>query len=147
MTVTASCRDTVWEITFILVLLTIISSSFSDDCDQDKSTSLPECMSGVSCYSPLCKRLYRFLHTQAHHYYIYRMGHKSLTTLCKSQSMRNRWITTICDLVRTRGKSIYIMAFKSPHFFILGQLFREFKSFSYFVPLATVCTVWSPRET
>ena len=36
----------------------------------------------------------------------YRMGHKSLTTLCKSQSMRNRWITTICDLIRPRGKSL-----------------------------------------
>ena len=31
---------------------------------------------------------------------IYRVGHKSLTTLCKSQSMRNIWITTICDLIR-----------------------------------------------
>jgi hypothetical protein len=28
---------------------------------------------------------------------IYRVGHKSFTTLCKSQSIRNRWITTICD--------------------------------------------------
>jgi hypothetical protein len=36
----------------------------------------------------------------------YRVGHKSLTTLCKSQSMRNRWITTICDLIRPREKSI-----------------------------------------
>jgi hypothetical protein len=36
----------------------------------------------------------------------YRVRHKSLTTLCKSQSMRNRWITTICDLIRTRGKSL-----------------------------------------
>ena len=34
------------------------------------------------------------------------MGHKSLTTFCKSQSMRNRWITTICDLIRPRGKSL-----------------------------------------
>jgi hypothetical protein len=38
------------------------------------------------------------------------VGHKSLTksltTLCKSQSMRNRWITTICDLIRPRGKSL-----------------------------------------
>jgi hypothetical protein len=31
------------------------------------------------------------------------VGHKSLTTLCKSQSMRNRWITTICDLIRSLG--------------------------------------------
>jgi len=36
----------------------------------------------------------------------YRVGHKSLTTLCKSQSMRNRWITTICDLIKPRGKSL-----------------------------------------
>jgi hypothetical protein len=36
----------------------------------------------------------------------YRVWHKSLTTLCKSQSMRNRWITTICDLIRKRGKSL-----------------------------------------
>ena len=32
--------------------------------------------------------------------------HKSLITLCKSQSMRSRWITTICDLIRPRGKSL-----------------------------------------
>ena len=37
---------------------------------------------------------------------VYRVGHKSLTTLCKSQSMRNRWITTICDLIRPREKSL-----------------------------------------
>jgi hypothetical protein len=37
---------------------------------------------------------------------IYRVGHKSLTTLCKSQNTRNRWITTICDLIRPRGKSL-----------------------------------------
>jgi hypothetical protein len=36
----------------------------------------------------------------------YRVGHKPLTTLCKSQSMRNRWITTIRDLIRPRGKSL-----------------------------------------
>jgi hypothetical protein len=34
------------------------------------------------------------------------VGLKSLTTLCKSQSMRNRWITTICDLIRPRGRSL-----------------------------------------
>jgi hypothetical protein len=34
------------------------------------------------------------------------MGRKSLTTLCKSQSIRNRWITIICDLIRPRGKSL-----------------------------------------
>jgi hypothetical protein len=28
------------------------------------------------------------------------------TTLCKSQSMINRWITTICDLIRPREKSL-----------------------------------------
>jgi len=37
---------------------------------------------------------------------IYRVGHKSFTTLRKSQSMRNRWITTICDLIRPRGRSL-----------------------------------------
>jgi hypothetical protein len=37
---------------------------------------------------------------------IYKMGRKSLTILCKSQSIRNRWITTICDLIRPRGKVI-----------------------------------------
>jgi hypothetical protein len=36
----------------------------------------------------------------------YRVGHKSLTNICKSQSMRNIWITTICDLIRPRGKSL-----------------------------------------
>jgi hypothetical protein len=35
----------------------------------------------------------------------YRVERKSLTTRCKSQSMRNRWITTIYDLIRPRGKS------------------------------------------
>ena len=45
----------------------------------------------VSCYSTVLQ---------------YRVGHKSLTTLCKSQSMRNRWITTICDPIRPRGKSL-----------------------------------------
>jgi hypothetical protein len=39
-------------------------------------------------------------------YSIYRVGHKSLATPCKSQSMSNRWITTICDLIRSRGKSL-----------------------------------------
>jgi hypothetical protein len=34
------------------------------------------------------------------------VSHKSLTTLCKSQSMINIWITTICDLIRPRGKSL-----------------------------------------
>jgi hypothetical protein len=34
------------------------------------------------------------------------VGHKPLTTLCKSQSIRNRGITTICDLIRPRGKSL-----------------------------------------
>jgi hypothetical protein len=37
---------------------------------------------------------------------LYRVGHKSLTTRCKSQSMRNRWITNICDLIRPRGMSL-----------------------------------------
>ena len=35
--------------------------------------------------------------------------HKSLITLCKSQSMRSRWITTICDLIRPRGKSLGVV--------------------------------------
>jgi hypothetical protein len=37
---------------------------------------------------------------------LYRVGHKSLSTHCKSQSMRNRWITIIYDLIRPRGKSL-----------------------------------------
>ena len=52
--------------------------------------NFPELSSGISCMV----------------YYKYSVGHKSLTTLCKSQSMRNRWITTICDLIRPRGKSL-----------------------------------------
>jgi hypothetical protein len=35
---------------------------------------------------------------------LYRMGRKSLTTLCKTQSTRNRCITTKCDLI-SRGES------------------------------------------
>ena len=46
--------------------------------------------------------VYRAVRTES----LYRVGHKSLTILCKSQSMRNRWITTICDLIRPRGKSL-----------------------------------------
>jgi hypothetical protein len=36
---------------------------------------------------------------------LYRVERKSLTTPCKSQNTRNRWITTICDLIRPWGKS------------------------------------------
>jgi hypothetical protein len=45
--------------------------------------------------------LYVFsVHTIYIYIYIY------IYTLCQSQSMRNRWITTICDLIRPRGKSL-----------------------------------------
>jgi hypothetical protein len=45
---------------------------------------------------------------------MYRVGHKSLTTLCKSQSMRNRWITTICDLIRP-SRSPHLMTSPRPN--------------------------------
>jgi hypothetical protein len=55
----------------------------------------------------------------------YRVGHKSLTTLCKSQSMRNRWITTICDLIRPRGNSLWPPTkwrpSRSPHLWTFRQ--------------------------
>jgi hypothetical protein len=52
--------------------------------------SQPECANYYNVCGSICKQLYR-------------VGHKSLTTLCKSQNMRNKWTTTICDLIRSRG--------------------------------------------
>jgi hypothetical protein len=49
---------------------------------------------------------------------VYRVGHKSLTrsltTLCKSQNMRDRWITTICDLIRP-SRSPHLMTSPRPN--------------------------------
>jgi hypothetical protein len=50
--------------------------------------------------------MYIYDYMYMYYMYVYRVEHKSLTTLCKSQSIKNRWITTICDLIRTRGKSL-----------------------------------------
>jgi hypothetical protein len=57
----------------------------------------------IYIYVCVCVYTYIYIYIYAH---IYRVVHKSLTTLCKSQSIRNRWITAICDLIRPRGRSL-----------------------------------------